>query len=186
MKMVTKGFELCAQPEMSRSCKRLSVFVAFFFLLCLAILAQAQEVSASASASRIETAMQQTSALPDVPSPAAQASGQVQPPAFALDAQQKLSYASENAFGVSSIVFAAAGAGVNQMQNLYPEFHQGSEGYGRYFWHSYADQAVDSYFVNFILAEALHTDPRYHPLRSGRVWTRLKHAGAGVVLAHNN
>lgn len=186
MKMVTKGFELCAQSEMSRPCRRLPAFLALILLLCLTIQAKAQEVSASASASRIETAMQQASTLPDAPTPVAQSSEQVQTPAFAMSTQQKFRYATENAFGVSSIVFAAAGAGVNQAQNLYPEFHQGGEGYGRYIWHSYADQAIDSYFVNFILAEALHIDPRYHPLRSGRVWTRLKYTGASVVLTHTD
>jgi len=103
-----------------------------------------------------------------------------------LNPKQKLRYATENAFGIPSAVFAAAGAGVNQAQNLYPEFHQGAEGYGRYYWHSYTDQAVDSYFVNFLLAEAFHTDPRYYPLRFGGAWTRMKYVGASLLLTHTD
>jgi hypothetical protein len=103
-----------------------------------------------------------------------------------MSPKQKLRHATENAIGIPSAIFAAAGAGVNQAQKLYPEFHQGAEGYGRFYWHSYADQAVDSYVVNFVLAGALHTDPRYHPLVSGGVWARTKHVGASVLLTHTD
>jgi hypothetical protein len=162
------------------------MFFALFYFLCVALKAQTQEVPSPASTSLIETTTQTSSSLPDAPQPAVQSTMQAPLPDFAMSTQQKVRYASENAFGISSAIFAAAGAGVNQVQNLYPEFHQGAEGYGRYFWHSYADQAVDSYFVNFILAGALHTDPRYHSLRSGSTWTRLKYAGASLVLTHTD
>jgi len=162
------------------------MFFAFFCLLCVMLEAQTQEVPSPALTSLIDTTAQTSSVLPDAPQPATQSSAHVLLPVFDLSPQQKFRYASENAFGISSAIFVAAGAEVNQMQSLYPEFHQGAEGYGRYFWHSYADQAVDSYFVNFILAGALHTDPRYHPLRSGGAWARLKYTGASVVLTHTD
>jgi hypothetical protein len=186
MKIVAKDLELRTGRGMNRPFKWLPTLFALLYLLSVALKAQAQEVSSPASVSRTETAMQFASALPDAPRPVVQPSEQGHPPAFAMRSQQKFRYASENAFGISSTIFAAAGAGANQAQNLYPEFHQGAEGYGRYFWHSYADQAIDSYFVDFILSGALHTDPRYHPLRSGGAWARLKHTGASVVLTHTD
>jgi hypothetical protein len=186
MKIMTKDLALHSRCGLNRLPKRLPMFFALFYLLCATLQAQTQEVPSPDSTALIETTTQTSSALPDAPQPVAQSAMQAPLPDFAMRTQQKFRYASENAFGISSAIFAAAGAGVNQAQNLYPEFHQGAEGYGRYFWHSYADQAVDSYFVNFILAEALHTDPRYHPLRSGSAWARLKHTGASVVLTHTD
>lgn len=186
MKIITKELALRYQCRLSKAEKQISAFFVLSFVLCTALDARGQEIPSPTSTSRTESTAQISSTLPETPQPAAQSSAQLPLAAFRMSPQQKFRYASENAFGVSSVVFAAAGAGVNQAQNLYPEFHQGAEGYDRYLWHSYADQAVDSYFVNFILAGALHTDPRYHPLRSGSAWTRLKHTGASVVFTQTD
>ena len=186
MKTVTKDLALYSRRGLNKFPKQLSMLCAFFYFLCMVLKAQAQEVPSRASTSPDATISQISPTLPDAPYPVDLSSAYEQLPVFAMSSQQKFRYASENAFGVSSAIFATAGAGVNQAQNLYPEFHQGAEGYGRFFWHSYADQAVDSYFVNFILAEALHTDPCYHPLRSGSAWARLKYAGASIILTHTD
>lgn len=183
MTAITKDCEFRPERAFDRSISWLAVLVC---LSSMALGVQGQTPPSPVSAPHSESARQVSSALPDAPTPVVQSSEPAQHAAFALSTQQRLRYATEDAFGAPSLVFAAASAGVNQVDNLYPEFHQGSKGYGRYFWHSYADQAVDSYFVNFIVAEALHTDPRYHPLRSGSVWTRLKHAGASVVFTHTD
>ena len=42
-------------------------------------------------------------------------------------------------------------AGVAQAQDSYPEFHQGAAGYGRYFWHTFADQTNENFWVEGIL-----------------------------------
>jgi hypothetical protein len=174
---------------------KLRLFLMFFLLSSAGVgapMARAQDAPHAAPAltegvaSQTDSAVSLPGGFPDAPSPS-----NTQPadtPAFpsAMSPKQKIRYATDNAFGIPSLIFAAAGAGVNQTQDLYPEFHQGAEGYGRYYWHSYADQAVDSYFVNFVLAEALHTDPRYHPLLSGGVWARTKHAGASLLLTHTD
>lgn len=124
--------------------------------------------------------------IPDAPTPPNQLPPSGPFAAHALSPRQKFAYATKDAFGPSSAIFAAVGAGVNQAQGLYPEFHQGAEGYGRYYWHSYADQAVDSYFVNFVLADIMHIDPRYRPLRSGSIWNRTKHVAASLLLAYTD
>jgi hypothetical protein len=93
-----------------------------------------------------------------------------------LSSNKKFVFATKNAFGLPSTIFAAAGAGVNQAQKLYPEFHQGAPGFARYYWHSYADQAVDSYAVNFLLPRALHQDPRYYRLAQGGAWMRTQYS----------
>lgn len=89
-----------------------------------------------------------------------------------LNSEQKFILATKDSFSLPAAIFAAAGAGVNQAQNLYPEFHQGAQGYARNYWHCFADQTVDTYVVEFILPSALHQDPRYYPLRQGSGWKR--------------
>lgn len=171
------------------------LFLMFFVLSCAMVgapMARAQDANHPAPAlstgapSQIDSTASLPAGLPDAPSPSNPQPANTSASPSAMSPKQKLWYATENAVGFPSAIFAAAGAGVNQAQKLYPEFHQGAEGYGRYYWHSYADQAVDSYFVNFVLAGALHTDPRYHPLLSGGVWARTKHVGASVLLTHTD
>jgi len=142
MKIITKELALLYQCRLSKAQKQISAFFVLSFVLCTTLNARGQEIPFSTSTSRTESTAEISSTLPETPQPAAQSSAQLPLAAFRMSPQQKFRYASENAFGVSSAVFTAAGAGVNQAQNLYPEFHQGAEGYGRYFWHSYADQAV--------------------------------------------
>jgi hypothetical protein len=103
-----------------------------------------------------------------------------------LNGRQKFVFATDNAFGLPSVFFAAAGAGVNQAQKLYPEFHQGAPGYARYYWHSFADQAVDSYAVNFLLPVVLHQDPRFHPLRQGGVWKRTTYSFSRLLVTRSD
>jgi len=174
---------------------KLGLFLMFSVWSCVMVgapMARAQEAQNPAPAlntgtpSLIDSTASLPGGLPDAPSPSNPQPANTPASPSVMSPNQKLRYATENAFGVSSALFAAAGAGVNQAQTLYPEFHQGAEGYGRYYWHSYADQAVDSYFVNFVLAGALHTDPRYRPLLSGGVWARTKHVGASVLLTHTD
>jgi len=103
-----------------------------------------------------------------------------------INTKQKFVFATKNAFGVPSTIFAAAGAGVNQAQKLYPEFHQGAPGYARYYWHSYADQAVDSYVVDFLFPAALHQDPRYYRLGQGGAWKRTQYSLSRLFVTHSD
>jgi hypothetical protein len=103
-----------------------------------------------------------------------------------LTSRQKIVSATRNAFGPLSLVFAAAGAGVNQCQDLYPAFHQGATGYSRYLWHSYSDQAVDSYFTGYILPSLLHQDPRYYPLGKGGFSKRTGYAFSRLFITRSD
>lgn len=124
--------------------------------------------------------------IPDNPLPSFQARIEDKVDFQPVNRRQKFVFATDNAFGIPSVFFAAAGAGVNQAQNLYPEFHQGAPGYARYYWHSFADQAVDSYAVNFLLPVVLHQDPRYHPLRQGGVWKRTTYSFSRLLVTRSD
>lgn len=75
-------------------------------------------------------------------------------------------------FDYSSFIFVGALAGVAMAENSYPEFHQGAAGYGRYYWHTLADQADENTFVEFVLPSALHQDARYYTLGHGGLLKR--------------
>jgi hypothetical protein len=79
-----------------------------------------------------------------------------------LSFKGKFKLATEDSFDYSSLLVAGFTAGISQAKNQTPEFHQGGAGYARYFWHSFADQAVGNYFTEFIVPSVTREDPRYY------------------------
>jgi hypothetical protein len=73
----------------------------------------------------------------------------------------------------SSFIFVGIQAGVAQARNSTPEFHQGAAGYGRYYWHTYADYVNENLWVEFLLPTAFHQDSRYYTLGRGGFAKRL-------------
>src|SRR5579859_1224241 len=94
----------------------------------------------------------------------------------ALSFGGKLKLATEDSFDYSSLLVAGFMAGTSQAKNQTPEFHQGGAGYARYFWHSFADQAVGNYLTEFIVPYATHEDPRYYTRSHGGVVKRTGYA----------
>jgi hypothetical protein len=70
----------------------------------------------------------------------------------------------KDSFDYSSFIWIGALAGVSQLKNSTPEFGQGAAGFGRYYWHSFADQANENLWVEFLLPVATRQDPRYYTL----------------------
>ena len=70
----------------------------------------------------------------------------------------------KDSFDYSSFIWIGALAGVSQLKNSTPEFGQGAAGFGRYYWHSFADQANENLWVEFLLPVAARQDPRYYTL----------------------
>src|ERR1700761_2331018 len=75
--------------------------------------------------------------------------------------------ASEDSFDYSSFIFAGGLAGVAMAENSTPQFRQGAAGYGRYYWHTFADQTDENYWVEGLLPVVLHQDSRYYTLGHG-------------------
>lgn len=89
-------------------------------------------------------------------------------------------------FDYSSFIFSGILAGVAQAQDSYPEFHQGAAGYGRYYWHTFADQADENFWVQFILPAALHEDSRYYTLGHGSIAHRALYAFGRTLITRND
>jgi len=94
--------------------------------------------------------------------------------------KDKFVTASEDSFDYSAIFIPAALAGYGLAVNNVPEFHQGAAGYARYFWHSFTDQTIENYMVEFIIPAIHHEDTRYYTKGEGgfvkRTGYALKHA----------
>jgi len=100
--------------------------------------------------------------------------------------KDKFVTASEDTFDYSSVVLPAVLAGYGQATNATPEFHQGAAAYGRYFWHSFVDQSVENYMVEFIVPTVTHEDTRYYTLGSGGFVKRTKYALTRAVITRSD
>jgi hypothetical protein len=92
----------------------------------------------------------------------------------------------EDDFDYSSFIFVGGLAGVSQAEDSYPQFHQGAAGYGRYYWHTLADQTDENTFVEFILPVALHQDARYYTLGHGGVIKRTIYSFGRVLVTRDD
>jgi hypothetical protein len=81
--------------------------------------------------------------------------------------RQKLTLAAKNSFDYSSFLIAGIQAGISMNGNSYPEFHQGVEGYAKYYWHTLADTADENFMVGGLGPIVFHQDNRFYTLGHG-------------------
>jgi hypothetical protein len=84
------------------------------------------------------------------------------------------------AFGPYPIVGAATAAGINQLSNSPPEWHQGLKGYSRRFGSDFAIAAIGT-TTRFGLAEAFKEDTLYYRCECKGLFPRLGHAVISTV-----
>jgi hypothetical protein len=101
-------------------------------------------------------------------------------------AKEKFVSTFQDSFDYSAITFSAGMAGVAQAQDSYPEFHQGAAGYGRYFWHTFADQTNENFWVEAIMPAALHQDTRYYTLGHGGLLKRGAYSFTRVLVTRGD
>ena len=100
--------------------------------------------------------------------------------------KDKFVLATQDSFDYSSFILAGILAGVGQAQNSYPEFRQGAAGYGRYYWHSFADQAVGNYFTEAIVPTISREDSRYYTLGHGNIFHRSGYAVSRLFITRTD
>jgi hypothetical protein len=84
-----------------------------------------------------------------------------------LSPEQKFKLMLQDSFDYSSFIYVGIVAGVGQAQKSYPEFHQGAAGYGRYYWHSFADNLGGNLMTEAVVPTLTREDPRYYTLGRG-------------------
>jgi hypothetical protein len=100
--------------------------------------------------------------------------------------KDKFISASQDSFDYSSIVLPAALAAEGLASDSVPEFHQGTAGYGRYLWHTFTDQTIENYMVEFIVPSIHHEDTRYYTLGKGGFIKRSTYAIGHVIVTKSD
>jgi hypothetical protein len=100
--------------------------------------------------------------------------------------KEKFKTATLDSVDYSSFIFVAVQAGIAQARNATPEFHQGAAGYGRYYWHTYADYADENLWVEFLFPAALRQDSRYYTLDRGGFAKRLAYSFSRVAITRTD
>jgi hypothetical protein len=101
-------------------------------------------------------------------------------------AKEKLTLAAKNSFDYSSFLIAGIQAGISMNSKSYPEFHQGLEGYGKYYWHTLADTASENFFVGGLGPIAFHQDNRFYTLGHGGFRKRTFYAVTRVLVSRRD
>jgi hypothetical protein len=81
----------------------------------------------------------------------------------ALSPTQKFEQAVDNAASVHTMAWAAIGSAFGQSADSPTGFNQGWNGYGKRVGSSMARQTSAQFFGTFVIASALHEDPRFFP-----------------------
>jgi hypothetical protein len=100
--------------------------------------------------------------------------------------KEKFKTAALDSFDYSSFVFTGIQAGISQATDAYPEFHQGAAGYGRYYWHTFADQTDENLWVEGILPSLLREDTRYYTLGHGGFVKRGFYAVTRIMITRTD
>jgi hypothetical protein len=104
----------------------------------------------------------------------------------ALGFKGKFWLATEDTFDYSNFIFVGALAGMSMAQKSQPSFGQGSAGYGRYYWHTAADGAIENYMVEAIVPVLTKEDPRYYTLGKGGFVKRTGYAVSGLFITRTD
>jgi hypothetical protein len=80
-----------------------------------------------------------------------------------LSTGQKFQLFVDNSISLHTLTWAAMGSAVNQAENSPTGFGQGWDAYAKRFGASMGRQASSNFFGDFLLASALHQDPRFYP-----------------------
>ncbi len=100
--------------------------------------------------------------------------------------KEKFKTGALDSFDYSAFIFVGIQAGISQATNAYPAFHQGAAGYGRYYWHTFADQTDENLWVEGILPVVLRQDSRYYTLGHGGLFKRGLYAVTRTVITRTD
>ncbi len=103
-----------------------------------------------------------------------------------LTAKESIILVAQDSFDYSSFLYVGIVAGIGYSENSYPQFHDGWAGYGRYYWHNFADAVGENLFTEFLVPYPLHEDPRYYTLGRGGFPKRLVYSVSRLAITRTN
>jgi hypothetical protein len=98
-----------------------------------------------------------------------------------LTTEQKFHLFFKSATDPWAYLLSAAGAGIDQADNSFPEYGQGAEGYAKRFGAAYADYFTGNFFGNAVLTSLFREDPRYFQKGTGSYIKRILWAASGTI-----
>ncbi len=98
-----------------------------------------------------------------------------------LNTSQKFRLFFKSATDPWAYFLSAAGAGIDQADDSFPEYGQGAEGYGKRFGAAYADYFTGNFFGNAVLTSLFREDPRYFQMGTGSSVRRILWAASGTI-----
>jgi len=99
-----------------------------------------------------------------------------------LSSVQKYRLAWRTSIDPVSVAISAGIAGVEQSQNTFSGYGQGTLGYAKRFGASYMDGLVGTFLADAVLPSLLRQDPRYFYKGTGSIRSRALYAIASVVI----
>ena len=103
-----------------------------------------------------------------------------------LTAKQKFSLATRGTFDPIAMLGVAFAAGIEQANNSYAGYGQGTAGYSKRFAAKFADGRSSDFLTHAVFPALLHQDPRYYYQGSGSIKSRLRHAVFSAFLTRND
>jgi hypothetical protein len=100
--------------------------------------------------------------------------------------REKFKLTVEDTFDYSAFVEVGILSGMAEAENSEPQFHQGAAGYGRYYWHSFADNTDGNLWVEFLVPTIAREDPRYYTLGHGGFVKRATYSVSRLFITRNN
>ncbi len=103
-----------------------------------------------------------------------------------LTSWQKFKLATNNSVALSTIGGALIGSAYGQATNRPSGYHQGADGYAKRFGADMARAASDNLFGTFLLASALHQDPRFFVKRNLSFKQSVKYAAVRLMITNTD
>jgi hypothetical protein len=103
-----------------------------------------------------------------------------------LSPEEKFKLAANNSVALSSWVAAALSAGINQAYNRPAGYGQGEGGFGKRYGAAMARRASSQLFGTFLLASALHQDPRFFVRNDLNVGGSIKYSIRRVFITRSD
>jgi hypothetical protein len=100
--------------------------------------------------------------------------------------KEKFWLATEDTFDYSNFILVGMLSGQSMAANSQPSFGQSWSGYGKYYWHSFADGALENYMVEAVAPALTKEDPRYYTLGKGRFLKRTGYAVSRLVITRTD
>jgi hypothetical protein len=104
------------------------------------------------------------------------------PPTF----KDELWLATQDTFDYSYFILVAGLAGIDMAGKSQPAFGQGAEGYGKYYWHNFADGGIENYMTEAIVPVVTREDPRYYTMGRGGFVKRTGYAVTRLFITRTN